>query len=63
MPDILLRGYIAEDGAIFSPITDSGLGLEQAGDTLVGFMVIDTYGNSVVVPSKKYEFTGLRRVQ
>ena len=61
--DSLLRGYIAEDGAIFSPVSDSGFRLERAGDVLDGMKVTDTYRNSVLIRSEKHEFTDLRRVQ
>jgi hypothetical protein len=62
----MLAGYIADDGAFFSPMTltsDGGTRLERAGDSLVGMKVYDTLRNSAVVQSQKYELTGLRRAE
>lgn len=62
----MLTGYVAEDGAFFSPITltsDGGTRLERAGDGLVGMKVYDNFQNSAVVKSDKFELTDLRRVE
>lgn len=61
----MLSGYVAEDGAFYSPMTltsDGGTRLERSGDELVGMKVYDSLQNSAIVQSNKYELTGLRRV-
>lgn len=60
--DQLLGGYVAEDGAFFSPISDSGLRIVRVGELLNGIRVRDTYGpDSQLMRSELFELTGLRR--